>query len=110
MRLLDAALVTLFVFLGQRTHDSAGLGQSVAPFLVALLISWAITYRQHIADLWPTGVIVWVITAGGGLAIRAVTGGGVSGGFPYVTFGVLAGFLLGWRLLALPIRRARQKA
>lgn len=127
----DLAAVSVFVALGRRTHQQAGLAGfmgTLRPFLLALLIAWiAVFVRQALAvsrssepaaaldwrargasrllSLWPTGVFVWLVTAGGGLALRGLGGGGLSGGFPYVTAAVLGGLLLGWRLVVLLIRR-----
>lgn len=129
--LADAGAVALFVALGRRTHEETGLAgytQALRPFLIALLIVWlgvfiwqaftmtraaeptdALDWRARAASrlisLWPIGVIVWIVTAGGGLALRGAGGGGLSGGFPYVTFAVLGVLMLGWRLLVLLLRR-----
>ncbi len=131
--LADAGAVALFIALGRRTHEESGLSgyaDALRPFLMALLVVWlgvflwqafamartkdstdALAWRERAARrlmaIWPTGVLVWVVTAAGGLALRAAGGGGLSGGFPYVTFGVLGALMLGWRLVAILIRRRR---
>lgn len=132
--LADAGAVALFVAAGRRTHEEAGLSgylEALRPFLTALVIVWvavfvwqaiamsraaepsgALDWRARAASrlisLWPTGVTVWIVTAGGGLALRAAGGGGLAGGFPYVTFAVLGALLLGWRLAVALIRRRRR--
>jgi len=131
--LADAGAVALFVAAGRRTHEGSGLAgfsEALRPFLIALLVVWlgvfvwqaitmtraaestdALDWRgraaRRLVSLWPTGVIVWIVTAGGGLALRGLGGGGLSGGFPYVTFAVLGALLLGWRLIAFLVRRRR---
>lgn len=131
--LADAAAVALFVAAGRRTHEASGFSgflDTLRPFLIALLIVWlgvfvwqaiamaraaestdALDWRaraaRRLVGLWPTGVLVWLVTAGGGLGLRAAGGGGLAGGFPYVTIGVLGMLLLGWRVVAMVVRRRR---
>lgn len=109
---VDVLIVFLFVRAGRATHSSgAGLAAAAGtawPFWLALVGGWALTWRlQRPAALWPAGVIIWAVTAFGGLAVRGLAGGGLSGGFPYVAAGVLALGLLGWRFLAGTLMRIR---
>ncbi len=120
--LFDLTLIVLFVALGRRTHEASGLGGLVValwPFVAALVIAWSSLGAHRIllartphspeawSQPWPAGVLIWLITAGGGLAIRGATGGSVTGGFPYVTFGMLLAGLVGWRVLAWLMARVR---
>ncbi|WP_245867082.1 DUF3054 domain-containing protein [Serinibacter salmoneus] len=109
----DTLAVLLFVLIGRDTHhDSgvlAGLLGTAWPFLLAATLGWAVTRAWRApARVWPTGVIVWAVTVLGGLALRGVTGGGLSGGFPLVTAIALAVLLLGWRAIVALATRPRR--
>lgn len=129
----DVGALALFVALGRRSHEKSGFAEfmdTMRPFLIALLVVWlavflwqaltmarteepadALAWRERAAarlvSVWPIGVIVWLVTAGGGLVIRGLSGGGLSGAFPYLTVAFLGIFMLGWRLVALVVRRRR---
>lgn len=120
----DAAAVALFIGLGRRTHDTSGFAgylTAVRPFLTALIVVWLalFVWQRYIARggpdvdrvlrVFPAGLLVWSVTAAGGLALRAAGGGGLSGGFPYVTFGVLGVLLLGWRAAVALLRRRNSR-
>src|SRR5699024_8914710 len=108
--LADVVSVFAFVVAGRGTHHDQGvligaLG-TAWPFLAALAAGWLLARAwRRPAGLWPVGAIVWAVTVAGGLGLRGLAGGGLSGGFPYVAAGVLALLLLGWRLLARLIAR-----
>ena len=53
------------------------------------------------------GVIVWVVTVAGGMLLRIATGDTAETPFIIVAALVLAALLLGWRLIALLLRRYR---
>lgn len=106
---LDVVAVVVFIALGRKTHAETGLAgflTTVWPFLAALGLGWigvgaAHTWAGWVATrVWPAGVVVWLTTTGAGLGIRALAGGGVSGGFPYVAMGVIGLLVLGWRAVA----------
>lgn len=109
---IDLLCVLAFALVGMLTHGSP-LGEYFStawPFVVGLAVAWmAPGTRSLPLILWPTGVVVWVTTAVIGLLLRWVTGGGVSGAFPYVTAGVLAVLLLGWRVVPLVLERRRER-
>lgn len=112
---LDAVLIILFAALGRDTHehglDPAGILITASPFLAACLAGWLLLGRwRSPASLWPAGVILWVITAGAGLGIRAMAGGGVAPSFAVVTFCVLGAFLLVPRAAAALLSRGRRSA
>lgn len=104
--LLDLVLTAAFVAIGMSSHESS-LSEyplTALPFLLALALAWLIpAVRREPASL-RSGAIVWGVTTAGGLALRALFGGGVSGAFPVVTALVLAALLLGWRLVARAVR------
>ncbi|MBD7994168.1 DUF3054 domain-containing protein [Arthrobacter sp. Sa2CUA1] len=95
----DVVLIITFAALGRDTHahglDPAGVLLTASPFIAACLGGWLVLrVRRRPAALWPTGVSLWLITAGAGLVIRVLAGGGIALSFALVTFGVLAAFLL----------------
>ena len=106
----DVVLIIVFAALGRDTHahglDPAGVLLTASPFIGACLGGWLVLRAWHRpAALWPTGVALWLITAGGGLAIRFTAGGGTALSFQLVTFGVLAAFLLLPRAVASAVMR-----
>lgn len=108
--LIDAVLVVIFAAIGRASHSEdvlAGLWETSWTFLLALVIGWGISFawRAPMAPL-RTGVPVWVITVVGGMLLRWGSGQGVQVAFVIVAASVLLLMLVGWRLIALPIRRA----
>ncbi|MGO4104287.1 DUF3054 domain-containing protein [Leifsonia sp. YAF41] len=107
---LDAAFVLLFVLIGRASHNEglAGVLTTWWPFLGGLAIGWLIVraWRRPGAIVW-TGLVVWLCTVVGGLALRALVGQGVQLSFAIVTTLVLGVFLLGWRAVWLLVRRVR---
>ncbi|PZE82448.1 DUF3054 domain-containing protein [Curtobacterium sp. MCBD17_032] len=117
---VDVVLIVTFAVIGRGSHGEPfaplGLWTTVYPFLAG----WAIAYVTSGAwarplVTWPTAVVVWVLTVFVGLAIRVATGQGVVDGNPLpvsfvvVTTIVLGVFLVGWRLLARLVLRARTR-
>lgn len=100
---LDVAAVFVFVLLGRRTHDSgttvAALLGTAAPFLVALAVGWAVVLALRLAPLDVlTGVILWAITAVGGLVLRrTVWARGTAPSFIVVTLVAIGLLFVGWR-------------
>ncbi|MEV0468073.1 DUF3054 domain-containing protein [Nocardia tengchongensis] len=110
---VDIALVLVFCAIGRRSHDeaiAAGLLRTFWPFGTGLLLGWVISVavaagREGVSAaqrfdgraVWPTGVIVWLSTLVGGMALRAVSGQGVALSFVIVAATFLALFLIGWR-------------
>ncbi len=112
----DGLLVVLFVFLGRAQHDEAGtiagIWGSAWPFLLALALSWALAlaWREPLAAL-RTGVPLWAGTVAIGMAVRVLlTDGGAAPAFIAVACGVLAVFLIGWRLIALAVSRGLRRS
>ena len=110
----DVILITAFSALGRDTHahgvDAAGVMTTASPFLAAAAAGWALLrlWRRP-AAAWPSGVLLWLLTAGGGLALRALTGGGTAFSFQLVTFGVLGAFLLLPRIAAGLVMHRRSR-
>ena len=106
----DVVCVAVFTLVGTLNHGSATSVGHVAgvglPFLVALAVGWlaARAWRSP-AQVWPTGVAVWVATVVGGLLLRPVFGGGFAVSFGIVTAVFLAVTMLGWRAMDAVARR-----
>lgn len=107
----DAACVLIFAVVGIASHDGsllAALGRVVWPFALAAALGWALTRAwRDPARLWPTGVVVWLVTVLGGLALRGVSGQGLAWTFALVTTLFLALTMLGWRGVVTALRRRR---
>jgi hypothetical protein len=108
----DAVLVVLFAAVGRASHDSdvwLGLGRTAWPFLAGLALGWLITrgWRAPFAPL-RTGVGVWAATVTGGMLLRAVSGQGTALPFIIVAALTLLLALVGWRVVATIVRRARR--
>ncbi|AZZ54485.1 DUF3054 domain-containing protein [Rathayibacter iranicus] len=110
---VDTALVLVFVVIGRRSHEEGsellGLATTLWPFLIALLVGWAVSRSWRAPDrILPTGLVVWAVTVVGGMLLRLASGQGVQWSFVIVTAVVLAVFLLGRRALTrLKERRSR---
>ena len=112
---LDLVLVVGFAAFGRASHDTApfgvGLVQTAWPFVVALAVGWLVTVAwRHPFALWPTGVVVWIVTVAGGMLLRAVSGQGTALPFIIVATLTLALLLLGWRVIALIVRGRAARA
>ncbi|WP_082716977.1 DUF3054 domain-containing protein [Microterricola viridarii] len=112
--LIDLILVFAFVLIGRRSHDEtfdiAGTWQTAWPFFAALLLGWLVTRAWRSPDrIWPTGVLIWLVTVAGGMALRAISGQGTDIAFVIVATLTLGAFLIGWRLLGVWIERILQK-
>jgi hypothetical protein len=100
---LDACLVLVFATVGRSSHEEsvtvAGVLGVAWPFLVALVCGWAVARAR--SGTWPVrvrgSVVVWLLTAVGGLLLRVLSGGGFAWSFGVVTLLVLGIFLVGWR-------------
>lgn len=111
----DLVLVIAFAALGRASHQEAVLGagglglvETAWPFAVALAVAWLVTlaFRKPLAPV-RTGLPVWVITVAGGMLLRAVSGQGTAIAFIIVASVTLLLFLVGWRVIATLIARAR---
>ncbi|GAA4926589.1 DUF3054 domain-containing protein [Membranihabitans marinus] len=111
--LLDAALVVLFAVAGNRSHSTGLSVSDVAgtawPFLIGLLLGWALTRSWHQPSrLWPEGVVVVLVTVALGMTLRVLlTDGGSPLSFVAVATGSLALLLLGRRLVSSQMLRRR---
>ena len=110
---IDVVLLLVFVLIGRRSHaeaaNIAGIVTTLWPFLVGLLAGWLVTFawRRPLAVIWA-GIPVWLMTVAVGMLLRTAAGQGVEVSFIVVATVVLGVFLVGWRLVALPVRRRRR--
>jgi hypothetical protein len=110
---IDAALVLVFAVTGRASHGEDVLGVLTTwwPFLGGLTIGWLIMRAWHAPQrIVYTGLGVWLWTVAGGLLLRVVSGQGVQPSFIVVTAIVLGVFLVGWRGIAVLVRRARSRS
>ncbi len=112
---VDAAVVLLFVLIGRSSHGEANTLLDVVvtlwPFAASLTLGWLVTraWRLPIAPL-RTGLGVWAITVAAGMALRALSGGGIAVSFIAVTSLFLAAGLIGWRAVATLLLSRRATA
>ncbi|NUL45044.1 DUF3054 domain-containing protein [Cellulosimicrobium funkei] len=111
---LDAMLIVLFAAQGRKTHESGadfgGLLFTALPFLLAWVIATVLTHpHRSWAQIWPAGVVVWLVTVAGGLALRVAFGGTAALSFQGVTAVALAVLLLGRRAVTALILRWRRR-
>nr|WP_203582144.1 DUF3054 domain-containing protein [Microbacterium hibisci] len=110
---LDIVLVVAFAAIGRASHDSdvwTGLWQTAWPFLVALGVGWLVTFawRAPTAPL-RSGLGIWAVTVTGGMLLRALSGQGTAVAFVVVAAATLLVALVGWRLIAAGVHRARRR-
>ncbi|WP_309127584.1 DUF3054 domain-containing protein [Microbacterium sp.] len=111
--LVDAVLVLIFAVIGRASHqeDPSGFLITAWPFLVALvaghLLAALVPMRPRRPWSLGWGVVAWVVAVAGGMLLRVVSGGTAETPFIIVAAIVLAAFLIGWRLIALLVRRYR---
>ena len=109
---IDAVLVVAFAAIGRASHDAgvwSGLWHTAWPFLAGLGLGWVVTlaWRAPTAPV-RTGIGVWAVTVVGGMLLRAVSGQGIAVAFIVVASLTLFVALVGWRVVAALVRRARR--
>lgn len=119
---LDVVLVVVFAVSGRASHDEAlglaGVLSTAWPFLVALVaghtlvraIGALVRREWKPAALWPTGIVVWLVTVTGGMVLRALTGTGTALPFIVVATVVLGASLLVPRLVVTLAVRVANRA
>jgi hypothetical protein len=102
----DVIAVVAFAAIGRASHAEdltvSGIAQTAWPFLIGLAVGWVVILATGLrgAQIWPAGVVVWGATYVVGLALRGLTGAGLSGLFPVIAGISLAVVLLAPRALA----------
>jgi hypothetical protein len=107
---LDLLCVIVFVAIGRRNHGEnsalAGLATTAWPFVTGLVAGWlAATVWKRPLDGIPAGVCVWLATVTGGMLLRAASDQGVAVSFVIVALTFLGLVFLGWRGIAILVRR-----
>ncbi|GAA2899268.1 DUF3054 domain-containing protein [Microbacterium esteraromaticum] len=111
--IVDAVFVLIFAVIGRTSHDEDPLGFLLTawPFLVALVVGHALAALVPARPRRPWslgwGLVVWIVAVGGGMLLRIASGDTAETPFIIVASLVLAAMLLGWRLIALLVRRYR---
>ena len=110
--IIDPVAIVLFAVVGRASHvetlDVLGVLDTGWPFLAAWLVGAVLTRAwRWPTRLWPTGVVIWMVTVAAGMAIRIAAGDTAAPAFVIVATVTLALLLLGWRLVALLVRRVR---
>ena len=100
----DVATVVVFVAIGRRNHDegteASGVFTTAAPFLIALVVAWALgrISRQPVSA--GAGVSVWIGTVVIGMVLRNLLfDDGTATAFVIVATIFLGAVLNGWRAL-----------
>jgi hypothetical protein len=101
---IDAAVVMVFAAIGRASHGEdlslGGIATTAWPFLVAVVVGSLLGSRLGGDQWWRQGLIVWLVTAVGGILLRVASGTSAAPGFIVVGASFLALFFFGWRFLA----------
>jgi len=102
---IDVVALVVFVVAGRSSHDESQAITEVlkvfAPFAIALAAGWLVAraLARPMAP-FPTGVTLWLVTAGGGMVLRRfVFQRSTAFGFVVVGSAFLLATLLGWRMI-----------
>lgn len=113
---IDAALVIVFCVLGGLSHSLgepdavARIVFSIWPFLAALIVVHVVALATSVdASRVVPGILIWLVTFAGGMALRALTGQGTAWAFIIVAAVTLAVFLIGWRVINVFVQRRRSR-
>ena len=111
---LDTFAIVLFVAIGRREHERdsaiAGLVDTAAPFLIALVAAWLVLRAWRRPTDLRTGVGIWAIVVIGGMLLRRVLfDDGTAASFVIVAASFLALFVVGWRGAFEVITRRRTR-
>jgi len=104
---VDLVCVIVFAVLGKAVHDEHRswwyFFVIVWPFVVALLVSHDVVWRMRMSSrkVAPGGILILLATYIVGMALRALTGGGMAIGFMIVAAVFLLVTMIGWRFALL---------
>lgn len=113
--LVDLVLIVVFAAIGRRSHEESGaivgVLSTAAPFLIGYTVSALATRLDRAPMSIARGVIAWAPGIALGMVLRRlVFDRGTASSFVMVAFIATAVLLLGWRVIALLIGRARRRA
>ena len=109
---IDVVAIIAFVIIGRRNHHEgsalSGVVKVAAPFLIALALGWMAVRAWKSPMAVGTGVIIWLVTVVGGLALRKMAFDR-GAAMPFI---IVAGLfnlatLVGWRIVAEFFRTRR---
>ncbi|WP_296602056.1 DUF3054 domain-containing protein [Nocardioides sp.] len=112
----DLLCVLALAIGGKDTHDADQSDWVVLviawPFALAAAAAHAAlrSRGRSTTRVWPEGAVVAVVTYALGMVLRALAGRGLAPGFLVVAGLFLAATMLGWRLVALLVRRRSTSA
>jgi len=110
--LIDLVFVVVFAAVGRASHGESITGTFLTawPFLVACLVAWVVLLILGDDGLgWRAGLIVWLVTLIGGMALRVAAGDTAAVAFIIVATIFTAVTLLGWRLIGLRVAAGRAR-
>lgn len=107
----DLVGVVLFAVVGRSSHSEAetlaGVFHTAWPFLTGCVTGLVLS-RSWRAPLSPgVGVVVWLCTVAGGVALRLLSGATAQTSFVIVATITLGVLILGWRAVVRLVHRAR---
>ncbi len=113
--LVDLVLIVVFAAIGRRSHEESGaivgVLSTAAPFLIGYTVSALATRLDRAPMSIARAVIAWAPGIALGMVLRRlVFDRGTASSFVMVAFIATAVLLLGWRVIALLIGRARRRA
>lgn len=99
---VDLAAIVAFIAIGRRNHDEdvsfTGFVTTVAPFVLALVVSWLIGRVWRNPTTLRSGVIVWIGTVSVGMVLRRfVFDDGTATAFVIVATIFVGVLVNGWR-------------
>ncbi len=110
---VDVICVLLFAILGRSSHaeatDLTGVLRTAWPFLAGCLLGLVASRSWRHPGSLRTGVVVWLCTVVGGIALRLASGDTAQLPFVVVATVILALLLVGWRALLRLVHRARRR-
>ena len=108
----DVIVVALFVVLGRETHDEgnalADIAGTAAPFLIALVVGWAVARAWRDPLDLRRGMVVAVVTVALGMVLRKLAfGDGTALPFVIVATVFNVAGMTAWRFVARRVSRRR---
>lgn len=108
--LADLVCILVFVAIGRSSHEEGitvvGMLTTLWPFVAGATVGWMVCRGwRNPTRLVPTGLTVWVSAVTAGMVLRIVAGQGTAVSFVMVATGFLGATILGWRLVAILVRR-----